>query len=223
MAASPALALAAAWVRGGDTTPDFLPPKVQPWQQLVSKGLSPRKLIWAGEAAGGGRWLRRHAPLASSNGRSPVARPMGRLEPKVDRVERACRIRSSSFATVMTKPSRDVSILGQTGRGFSPGTARFRSRTLECATRAIVTCSGVARDNDSFVKVFGKLSDDTNEISNLHPESSRPETDAIHPEFSMARRRPPMETKNREKLLLIATGALVALVAAQPAGHFALD
>jgi hypothetical protein len=29
----------------------------------------------------------------------------------------------------------------------------------------------VARDNDAFVKVFGKLSDATNQISNVHPET----------------------------------------------------
>jgi hypothetical protein len=51
LAASPAVALAAAWVRGDATTPEFLPPKVQPWQQWMSKGLSTRKLIWVGEAA----------------------------------------------------------------------------------------------------------------------------------------------------------------------------
>ena len=44
IASSTALALAANYVRGVDSEPDFLPPKVQPWRQLVATRLSPRKL-----------------------------------------------------------------------------------------------------------------------------------------------------------------------------------
>ena len=68
LAASPAVALAATWVRGADTKPDFLPPKVQPWQQWMSKGLSTRKLIWAGEVGGRAGCLCASSLLASSNG-----------------------------------------------------------------------------------------------------------------------------------------------------------
>jgi hypothetical protein len=50
-----------------------------------------------------------------------------------------------------------------------------------------VTCSGVARDNDAFVKVFGKLSDDTNEFQRASRNAGA-EADAIHADFSMAGR-----------------------------------
>jgi hypothetical protein len=81
LAASPAVALAAAWVRGADTTPEFLPPKVQPWQQWMSKGLS------TANSSGWARrrrrwWLRRHrlwrpamATLTSLRGNGPNFRP----------------------------------------------------------------------------------------------------------------------------------------------------
>jgi hypothetical protein len=51
IAASPVLALAAAYVLSGDVGPDFLPPKVSPWRQFVSTKLSTQKLAYAGGAA----------------------------------------------------------------------------------------------------------------------------------------------------------------------------
>lgn len=51
IAASPVLALAAAYVLRGDVGPDFLPPKVSPWRQFVSNKLSTQKLAYAGGAA----------------------------------------------------------------------------------------------------------------------------------------------------------------------------
>jgi hypothetical protein len=51
IAASPILALAAAYVQGGDFGPDFLPPKISPWRQFVSNKLSTQKLAYAGGAA----------------------------------------------------------------------------------------------------------------------------------------------------------------------------
>ncbi len=51
IAASPVLALAAAYVQSGDVGPDFLPPKISPWRQFVSTKLSTQKLAYAGGAA----------------------------------------------------------------------------------------------------------------------------------------------------------------------------
>jgi hypothetical protein len=51
LAASPVLALAAAYVKSGDVGPDFLPPKVTPWKQFVATKLSTQKLAYAGGAA----------------------------------------------------------------------------------------------------------------------------------------------------------------------------
>jgi len=103
LAASPAVALAAAWVRGADTTPEFLPPKVQPWQQWMTKGLSTRKLIWIGEAAAGvvacvvlafgvQQWQLHH-----------LRDQWSKLDPRVTELN-AMRTRSNSFGTIMIKP-----------------------------------------------------------------------------------------------------------------------
>ena len=50
IAASPVLALAAAYVQSGDVGPDFLPPKISPWRQFVATKLSTQKLAYAGGA-----------------------------------------------------------------------------------------------------------------------------------------------------------------------------
>src|SRR5581483_1527665 len=52
-ALSPALALAANYLKGIASGPEFLPPKVHPWQQLFTAKFSSKKLGWAGAAAGG--------------------------------------------------------------------------------------------------------------------------------------------------------------------------
>ena len=51
IAASPVLALAAAYVQSGDVGPDFLPPKISPWRQFVATKLSTQKLAYAVGAA----------------------------------------------------------------------------------------------------------------------------------------------------------------------------
>jgi hypothetical protein len=51
VAASPVLALAAGYVKSADVGPDFLPPKVTPWQQFVATKLSTQKLAYGGGAA----------------------------------------------------------------------------------------------------------------------------------------------------------------------------
>ena len=50
VAASPVLALAAAYVTSSDVGADFLPPKVTPWKQFVTTKLSTQKLAYAGGA-----------------------------------------------------------------------------------------------------------------------------------------------------------------------------
>jgi hypothetical protein len=78
-------------------------------------------------------------------------------------------MRSSSSATIMIKPpAREY--LGQAGRDVAQGQLGL-AQNFEVRDQGLGHCTGVARDNDSFVKVFGKLSDDTTDISNVHPET----------------------------------------------------
>jgi hypothetical protein len=162
-------ALPAAWVRGRDTTPEFLPPKVQPWQQWVSKGLSTRKLIWVGEAAaavvgcvviafGVQQWQ-----LQNLRGQ------WSKLQPKVTELS-AMQDQIKQFRDYYDQASRDVSIWAKLAATL-PRDNSVSLKSMLVRDQGLVECSGVARDNDAFVRVFGKLSDDTNEIANVHPET----------------------------------------------------
>jgi hypothetical protein len=168
LAASPAVALAADWVRGEHTKPEFLPPKVQPWQQWMSKGLSTRKLIWMGEAAaavvgcvviafGIQQWQ-----LHDLRGKWST------LEPKVTELS-AMQDEIKQFRDYYDQASRTVSIWAKLASTL-PRDNSVSLKSFEVHDPGLVTCTGVARDNDSFVKVFAKLSDDTNEIASVHPD-----------------------------------------------------
>ena len=168
VASSPALALAAAWVGGAGTTPEFLQPKVQPWQLWMSKGLSTRKLIWMGEAAAAVVACVLIAFGVQQWQLSGLRGNWARLEPKVTELS-AMQDQIKQFRDYYDQASRDVSIWARLA-AVLPRDNSVSLKSLEVRDQGSVTCAGVARDNDSFVKVFGKLSDDTNEISNVHPE-----------------------------------------------------
>jgi hypothetical protein len=155
-------------VRGADTTPEFLPPKVQVWQQWFSKGMSTKKLIWVGEAAGavvacviiafGVQQWQLHG----------LRGQWSTLQPKVDELN-AMQDDIKQFRDFYNQTSRDVAIWAKLADTL-PRDSSVSLKTLEVREQGNVTCSGVARDSDSFGKVFAKLSDDTNNISNVHPE-----------------------------------------------------
>jgi len=169
LAASPAAALGAAWVRGANTTPEFLPPKVQPWQQWMSKGLSTKKLIWIGEAAGAIAGCVIIAFVVQQWQLSHLRNQWAAMRPKVDDLT-AMQDEIRQFRDYYDQAARDVGVWAKLATVF-PKDSSVSLKSLEVRDQGLVTCSGVARDNDSFVKVFGKLSDDTNEVANVHPET----------------------------------------------------
>jgi hypothetical protein len=168
LAASPAVALAAAWVRGADTTPELLPPKVQPWQQWFSKGLSTRKLIWAGEAAAGVVGCILIAFGIQQWQLSGLRGQWAKLQPKVAELT-AMQDEIKQFRDYYDQASRDVAIWAKLAATL-PRNGSVSLKTLEVRDQGAVTCTGVARDNDAFGRVFSALSDDTTNISNVHPE-----------------------------------------------------
>jgi hypothetical protein len=168
LAVSPAVALAAAWVKGAETKPEFLPPKVQPWQQWVSKGLSTRKLIWAGEAAaavvccaliafGIQQWQ-----LASLRGK------WSKMQPQVTELT-GMQANIRQYRDYYDAAYRNVSIWAKLA-ALLPKDSSVSLKTLEIRDQGNVTCTGVARDNASFERAFVAVSDATNEICNVHPE-----------------------------------------------------
>jgi hypothetical protein len=167
LAASGAVALAAAWVRGADTTPEFLPPKVQPWQQWMNKGLSARKLIWVGEAAGAVVGCVILAFAVQQWQLSSLRGKWAKLQPKVAELT-ATQDNIRQFRDYYDQAARNVSIWAKLATVL-PRDNSVSLKTME-VREGNVTCTGVARDNDAFGRVFSKLSDDTTNISNVHPE-----------------------------------------------------
>ena len=170
LAASAAVALAAAWVRGAVTTPEFLPPKVQQWQLWMTKGLSTRKLIWVGEAAAAVVCCVLIAFGVQQWQLSGLRGQWAKMEPQVTELT-AMQDEIKQFRDFYDSAAHNVSIWAKLAELF-PKDSSVSLKTLEVRDQGNVTCTGVARDNDAFVRVFGKLSDATNEISDVHPETS---------------------------------------------------
>jgi hypothetical protein len=168
IAASPAVALGAAWVRGADSSPEFLPPRVQPWQQMLSTGMSKKKLVWAAEAAAGVvvcialGFVWQQWEISSLTSKWNVMAPrVTELNGDQDQIKKYRDYYDQSF--------RNLRILKRLALA-TPSDGSVSAKTIEVHDLSSVTCSGVARDNDSFVHLFTNLSDDTNEISQVHPE-----------------------------------------------------
>jgi hypothetical protein len=166
IAASTALALAANYVKGIDVEPDFLPPKVQPWRQLVSTRLSTRKLAWAGAAAAGlvlcvaAAFAFQQWQISSLQAKWDAMAPtVNELNAEQDQIKKFRPWYDKSFQDILVK----------LWAAF-PDDGSVSAKTVELRDLSTVTCSGNARDNESFLKLHAKLADDTNEISGLHAE-----------------------------------------------------
>jgi hypothetical protein len=166
IASSAALALAANYVRGVDSEPDLLPPKVQPWRQLVATRLSPRKLASAGAVAGGLALCVAAAFGFQQWQISSLQSKWDAMAPKVNELtadqEQIQKFRpwyEKSFYGVFTKLWAAL-----------PDDGSVSAKTIELRDLSTVTCSGNAKDNESFLKLHAKLADYTNEISGLHAE-----------------------------------------------------
>jgi hypothetical protein len=168
IATSPAVALAVAWVRGPNANPDFLPPRVQPWQQMFSSGMSKRRLVWAAEAAAAIVFCIAVAFAWQQWQINTLTAKWKAMEPRVTALS-ADQDQIKKFRAYYDQSFRDLRILKRITEAF-PDDGSVSAKTIDVREVANVTCAGVARDNDSFVRVFGKLSDATNDISHLHPE-----------------------------------------------------
>jgi hypothetical protein len=168
IATTATLALAANYVKSIDTTPDFLPPKTQPWRQLISTRLSPRKMAYIGGAAaflilcvaGAFGYQQWQISTLESKWRA--------IEPKVNELT-ADQDFIKKFRPWYDTSFRDLQILRKIKDAF-PDDGSVSAKKVEIHDISGVTCTGVARDNESFLKLHAKLGDDTNDISALHAE-----------------------------------------------------
>lgn len=168
MSASCAVALAASYLKGAEPELDFLPPKVQPWRQLVSTRLSPRKLAYIGAAAGGVALCVAGAFGFQQYQISTLQRQWDAMAPVVTELNND-QDQIKKFRPWYDTSFRDLQILRKLKDAF-PDDGSVSAKKIEIHDVSGVTCSGTARDNESFSRLHAKLGDDTNEISGLHAE-----------------------------------------------------
>lgn len=168
VAGSAALALAANYVLGVDCRPDFLPPKVQAWKQLVATKLSPRKLAYIGGAAATAVFAVVVAFGIQQWEIHSLQAKWKAIEPTVDELQ-ADQDLIAKFRPWYDTSFRDLQILRKLKDTF-PDDGSVSAKKVEIHDVSTVTCSGVARDNQSFSRLHARLGDDTNDISGLHAE-----------------------------------------------------
>jgi hypothetical protein len=167
-AASAALALAANYVRNIDSAADFLPPKVQPWRQLVTTRLSTRKLAWAGGAAAAVVFCIAAAFGVQQWQISSLQAKWDKMQPTVEELNED-QDQIKKFRPWYDRSYRDLQILRKLKESF-PKDGSVSAKRVEVHDVSGVICSGIARDTESFARFRAKLSDNTNSLSGLHAE-----------------------------------------------------
>ena len=170
IAMSPALALAANWVKSGAPGPELLPPKVTAWQQFFSSKQTSKKLVWAGGLAGGVVVLIACAFIYQSI-------QITRLESKWNGMAVKVKELSDDQAQIKTySPWFDRSFRGlRIMQGLTaafPQDGSVSAKSLDIRDLTTVTCSGMATNNQSYIKVKDQLLK-TEGVSDLKTESLR--------------------------------------------------
>jgi hypothetical protein len=168
IALSPALALAANWLREIAPGPEFLPPKVQPWQQLLSAKYSARKLAWAGGAVGGLVACVCVAFLIQQFQIMHYRSKWKSMETKVTELQ-TDQEQIKKYRSWFDDSFRALRIMRRLTEAF-PEDGYVTVKTLEIRDLSVVTCSGVARDKPSYFKLIDQLSADTGKVTDVNTE-----------------------------------------------------
>ncbi len=169
---SPALSLAATWVTGGAPCLEFLPPKVKPWQRL-SERYSSKKLVWAGATAGAAALVLAGALLFQQWKLSRLQTQWAEIQPKVEDLQNMQQ-QIKRFRPWFDDSHRILTILRKVTEAFPEG-GSVTAKTLEIRDLFSVTCSGVARDNQAFLKMLDQLRA-TKEVADLKVDQVRGKT-----------------------------------------------
>jgi hypothetical protein len=152
---SPALALAANWLRGTASGPEFLPPKVQPWKQFLTTKAASKKLGWAGAAAGGlaacvaGAFLIQQWQLSKWDSKWRA------MEPQVKELQDAQQ-QIRKYRPWFDESFRGLRILRKLTEAFPEDGVVF-AKNVEIRDLSTVNCSGTARDNQSYLRLIDQL------------------------------------------------------------------
>lgn len=168
---SPALALATNYLRETAPGPEFLPPKISPWQQMMSSSkFSSQRLKWAGAAGGAVAACLIGAFLIQQWQISRLQSQWDAMAPKVNELT-AYKDQIRKYRPWFDRSFRGLRILRGVTQAF-PETGSVTAKTVEIRDLSNVTCTGNARDNQSYLRLMASLR--TNEdITDLKTESVR--------------------------------------------------
>lgn len=151
---SPALSFAARHVTGVPNRFEFLPPRVTAWQQITSR-LSSRKFGSIGAAAAVLALLVLGGIAYQQWQLSSLRARWKQMAPRVAELENM-QAQIRRFRPWFDESFQTLSILRRVTEAF-PETGVVTARVLEIRDSAAVTCSGTARDNQSFLRMLDQL------------------------------------------------------------------
>jgi hypothetical protein len=161
---------AAARLLTGETIPfEFLPPKVSAWQQLTSR-VSSKKLGWVGVAAGILLLATIGIVGAQQWKLSRLRAEWAGMETQVRNVE-DIQQHIRKFRPWFDESLPSLSILKRVTEAF-PVEGVVWTKTVEIRNQSMVSCSGTAKSNAAFMKVYDQLRA-SSDISNVSLDSVR--------------------------------------------------
>jgi hypothetical protein len=156
VALSPALAAAANHVKGLESGPELLPPKVHPLQEWMAKRVASKKLGWAGLAAAGAA-----ACVGGIFIYQQIQLTYWQNEKAAKDIEakdaRAAQDQIKKYAAWYDESFRALNILKTLAEAF-PQDSSVTAKSVQIRNLSEVTCAGVARDSRSYVRVVDALS-----------------------------------------------------------------
>jgi hypothetical protein len=166
---SPALSLAARYLARRSPALEFLPPKTSPWRQFSTR-YSSRKLVWAGATAGAAALLVAGAFGIQQWRLSKLRSQWVAMAPTVAELEDVQQ-QIRKYRPWFDESFRTLSILRKLTEAF-PADGVVTAKTFEIRDLSSVTCSGTARDNESFLKMLEQLRN-TKEVAQLKVDNLR--------------------------------------------------
>jgi len=166
---SAAFSLAALYLAGRGTGFEFLPPKVNTWQQFSAR-YSSRKLVTAGAALGAAALLIGGFFLFQQWQLSRLRNQWVSMSPEVKQLENLQQ-QIRKFRPWYDESLHSLSILRRVTEAF-PEEGVVAAKTLEIRDLSNVTCSGTATDNQALLNTLGRLRA-TREIADLKVDQIR--------------------------------------------------
>jgi hypothetical protein len=170
---SPSLSVAAGCLTGAKPRFEFLPPKVNQWQQLTAR-FSSKKLVWAGATAGsvallvGGAFFIQQWQLWRWQSRwEGMSKRVAELEKLQQQIRK--------YRPWFDESVRSLSILRRLTEAF-PEDGTVSAKTVEIRSPATVTCMGTAQNNQALQKTLDQLRTckEISDVKTEHVKGSSP-------------------------------------------------